>query len=584
MGAVKWARLLRVAGLSGRKGYGIVDQPGALQSLSLGLTPCRLAAGLHATVPLHRAHQGGSRTRLVSRAGPTTLGILLLAAGLASALLHPSNPTFAEEPPAPNERPLIRLAEIQEHNREAGTFWVYRGDRVYDITDWVPNHPGGEVILRAVGGSIEPYWNIFTIHQNRDVYDILEQYFIGNNDPRDLVDGKAPARLVDDPFKSDPERDSSLMVRSSRPCNAETPASELGTFITPAEKFYVRNHLWVPDVGDAEDHRLTIELIDGEEVTYSVADLRKNFREYNITATLQCSGNRRAHMTAGSRPTNGLQWQIGAISTATWTGVRLRDVLAHAGVDLNEPDEDIKHAQFVGAEAYGASISFDKAIDRHGDVMLVYAMNGQALPRDHGYPLRVLVPGHVAARSVKWLNKVILSGDESTSQWQKRDYKCFGPNVASHNVNWDDAPAIQETPVQSAITGVRQVKGDRLRDSDLARVYGLEEESVVLEGYAFAGGGREIIRVDVSPDNGKTWWQAQLLPHDKDVHDDNQKAWAWKQWRLAVPTHALHEHFCVKAVDESYNSQPEQFDAFYNFRGNLANGWHRVPVSSRSKD
>ena len=152
----------------------------------------------------------------------------------------------------------------------------------------------------------------------------------------------------------------------------------MGTYITPQDKFYVRNHLWVPEVADADHHRLTIALPDGEEAEYTVTDLRNKFKKYTITATMQCSGNRRSHMTEDSRPTNGLQWGVGAIGTAEWSGVRLRDVLADADVDMGDMPEDVRHVQFVGAEAYGASIPIDKAIDKHGDVLLVYAMNRQA--------------------------------------------------------------------------------------------------------------------------------------------------------------------------------------------------------------
>lgn len=503
------------------------------------------------------------------KAGYSVLATIFAAGCVANLSKRPAH---AEERPANTTR-LIRLAEVHEHNSKSDTFWVFRGNRVYDITDWIPNHPGGEVILRAVGSSIEPYWNIFTIHQKQDVYDILEQYFIGTIDPRDLVDGRAPAGDVDDPFKSDPKRHEDLIQHSARPCNSETPEKALGSYITPDEKFYVRNHLWVPDVADGDQHKLTIELPDGEEAMYTVADLRSKFKEYTVTATMQCSGNRRSHMTQNSRPTNGLQWGVGAMSNAEWTGVRLRDVLADAGLPVSDVPDEVQHVQFVGAEAYGASIPIEKAVSKHGDVLLVYAMNGKPLMRDHGFPLRALVPGHVAARSVKWLNKIVLSDEESTSQWQRRDYKCFGPNVGS-KPDWDSAPAIQETPVQSAITAVRQLRADRLDNSDLARVYGLEEESVVVEGYAFAGGGRRIVRVDVSPDDGKTWQQAQILQAD----EKGAKAWSWRQWRLAFPSHELSGHICVKAVDESYNTQPEYYAPYYNVRGNLSNGWHRVSV------
>ncbi|KAK4995804.1 hypothetical protein LTR66_004463 [Elasticomyces elasticus] len=495
------------------------------------------------TVPYDRVRRQESTH--APRARTIIAAVIVAAATLTFATRRQ---VYAEAPPKEPDKGerLIRLSEIHEHGRNAEKFWVFKGDRVYDITDWVPNHPGGEVILRAAGGDIGVYWDIFTIHNKQEVYDILEQYFIGRFDPQDLVGGKPPSEHVDDPFSTDPDRDKALIVRSSRPMNAETPASALQTYLTPVNAFYVRNHLWVPDLANGEGYRLTVEMIDGEEKQYSMKDLRAKFKQHTITATLQCS---------------------------EWTGVRSRDVLVDAGLDVVNLDEDIQHAQFAGAEAYGASIPIDKAIDPRGDVLLAYEMNGQSLPRDHGFPLRVLVPGHVAARSVKWVNKITMSGEESTSQWQQRDYKCFGPNEGS-NPDWDSAPAIQEMPVQSAITNIRRVPQDRLNNSRLAQVYGLEEDAIVLEGYAFSGGGREIVRVDVSADDGRTWQQAQLI----ESNEKGAKAWSWKQWRIALPRREAMNYFCVKAVEESYNTQPETFEAHYNFRGNLSSGWHRVPV------
>lgn len=464
------------------------------------------------------------------------------------------------------------MSEVRKHGRRSPTRWVVRGTRVYDITEWIPNHPGGEVILRAVGGVIDVYWDIFSIHKKQDVYDILEQYYIGEIDPRDLVDGRVPQDDVEDPFEDDPQRDKSLKLHSTKPCNAETPVEALENFLTSSEQFYVRNHLWAPKL-DEQSHRLTIELPDGDEKVYSLEDLKK-FAQVDVTATLQCSGNRRKHMTEGARYASGLQWGIGALSTATFRGVRLRDILADAGFTLDQPDSNaIQHVQFQGAEAYGASIPIDKALSRYGDVLLVHSMNGAPLPQDHGFPLRVLVPGHVAARSVKWLNRIVLAEDESQSQWQQRDYKCFGPNQSGADVDWASAPAIQETPVQSAITSLKDLpKGNRL-----LQVYGLEEDAVEVRGYAFAGGGREIVRVDVSPDDGRSWTQAELL----DDEAAGSKRWAWKQWKLVLPRRLAGRTFVVKAVDEGYNTQPESYEPFYNFRGNLTSGWHRVPYTNR---
>ncbi len=338
----------------------------------------------------------------------------------------------------------------------------------------------------------------------------------------------------------------------------------------------MRNHLWVPT--DAKDE-VTIELPDGEELSYSLSDLKTNFEPVTITATLQCSANRRKHMSEQARAASGLQWDVGAISTAEWTGVRLRDVLADAGFPVNKYlTSEAKHVQFMGAEAYGSSIPLEKAVSAAGDVLLVYTMNGQPLPPDHGFPLRVLVPGTVAARSVKWLNKIVLSEDESSSQWQQRDYKCFGPNQGGADIDWSTAPAIQDMPVQSAITGVRDLSlGSGGADRKTLRVYGLEEDAVELEGYAYAGGGRKVIRVDVSADDGKTWHQAELGGDE----GKGNKSWAWTRWKWVVPQRLVGKMFVVKAVDDGYNTQPDSYEPHYNFRGNLTSGWHRIRYERR---
>ncbi|CAF9922596.1 MAG: hypothetical protein ALECFALPRED_002126 [Alectoria fallacina] len=507
--------------------------------------------------------------------GPTTL---IAVASLSAALLTAwqcSSTLHAEVPPKQNTKKdedtkgeelsggtkrTFRLSEVSSHNQDSERPWVVKGKNVYDITDWIAGHPGGNVILRAAGGSVEPYWNIFSIHKTQEVYDILEEFLIGHIDSQDLVDGHVPVDSIEDPFVQDPKRDQRLIIHTDKPMNAETPTSLLSTFLTPVDVFYVRNHLWVPRLVEKE-HKLVIELDDGEEKEYTMSDLRKNFKQHKITAVLQCSGNRRAHMTEGSRPTNGLQWEAGAIGNAEWTGPRLRDVLADAGFNVAAPPDKVQHAQFVGAEAYGASIPLSKAIDPRGDVILACQMNGKDIPPDHGFPLRVIAPGHVAARSVKWVNRVIMSEEESTSQWQKRDYKCFGPND-TEKPDWDMAPAIQETPVQSAITHMHRKGGKG------------EAQDVVIEGYAFSGGGRKIIRVDVSTDNGLTWNQAKM---DIDPENNGSQDWSWKRWRYTVPEKkVLGATVVVKAVDNAYNGQPESHEPTYNLRGHLTAAWHRV--------
>lgn len=463
----------------------------------------------------------------------------------------------------------IRLSEVKLHDGSSARPWVTRGHSVYDITDWVGVHPGGEVILRAAGGSIDSYWNIFSIHKKQDVYDILEQYKIGEIDEQDLVDGKLPTEAIDDPFVTDPTRHPELRVLTAKPCNAETPSKALAEFLTPNQMFYKRNHMWVPVV-ERGNHELTIELMDGEERSYTLQELKERFPIHKVTATLQCAGNRRKDMTDNAKATNGLQWTVGAISTAEWEGVKLKDVLADAGLKPESLPEDAKHAQFTGLEAYGASIPMSKAMDPQGDVLLAFRMNGEDLPRDHGYPLRVIVPGHVAARSVKWLRKIVISDEESLSQWQRRDYKCFGPNVGS-NPDWSKAKSIQEMPITSAITNIS--------NSACSLSSAVQGKSINVAGYAYSGGGREIVRVDISIDGGKTWDQADLV----EDQIKGARAWCWKRWRYSgLKRDSGKTTILVKATDEAYNTQPESYEAIYNARGNLATAWHRVEIDSKA--
>ncbi|KAH8822105.1 putative sulfite oxidase [Xylogone sp. PMI_703] len=522
------------------------------------------------TAPPH--HHGGRRL-ITAFVGGTAATTILVGSQLDSSNSknEGSTPFSSVESSPPGTR-KIRLTEVKLHGADSPHPWVTHGTAVYDITDWVGAHPGGEVILRAAGGSLDPYWNIFSIHKKQDVYDILEQFKIGEIDELDLVDGKVPQEAIEDPFKNDPVRDSRLRTLTARPCNAETPASGLEPFLTPNNFFYVRNHMWVPDVPAAQ-HHLTIELPNGEEKSYTMEELQKRFHTHKITATLQCSGNRRNDMTVHARPTNGLQWTVGAISSAEWEGVLLRDVLADAGLNTQNLPANARHAQFSGLEAYGASIPITKAVDPSGDVLLAFRMNGEELPRDHGYPLRVIVPGNVAARSVKWLRKVVIADEESTSQWQRRDYKCFGPNVGA-NPDWSKAKSIQEMPVTSAITEISNASHSA-QESDKQNQ---DVRPLTVSGYAYSGGGREIVRVDISTDGGETWDQAELL----DDRTHGSKAWCWKRWRYSGPSlknlNRDKTTLLVKATDESYNTQPKDHTSIYNARGNLATAWHRVDI------
>ena len=207
-----------------------------------------------------------------------------------------------------------------------------------------------------------------------------------------------------------------------------------------------------------------------------------------------------------------------------------------------------------------------KALDPRGDVLLAFEMNGQPLTRDHGHPLRVIVPGVAGCRSVKWLSKIIASGEESWSFWQRNDYKVFSPSVDWDTVDWDASPAIQNLPVTSAICSP-------------APGTAVDDDEVTVKGYAWSGGGNGIIRVDVSADDGKTWQTAELAAG---AAQEPGRVWAWTLWQAEVPVPKGHKgalKIVAKATDESCNTQPERADAVWNLRGVACNTWPTVTVT-----
>ncbi|XP_076258042.1 sulfite oxidase [Rhynchophorus ferrugineus] len=469
-----------------------------------------------------------------------------------------------------NDLPTFSLEDIQKHNNSDARIWVYYKEGVYDITEFVEGHPGGEQILMAAGGSVEPFWMIYGIHENPHVYAILETLRIGNLKKEDL---KSLVDDMDDPYANEPRRHIALKPASKKPFNAElSPLLLCENFITPNELFYVRNHLPVPEV-DPDNYELEVEIEGKSRILSFTLDELKKLPKHTITATIMCAGNRRSEMTK-VKAVKGLNWGPAAIGNACWTGVKLRDILKLAGV--TEDEENLKHVQFEGldfdatSKQYGASIPLWKAIDNRGDVLLAYEMNGVPIPRDHGFPIRVIVPGVVGARNVKWLSRIYVSVNESPSHWQQNDYKGFSPSIDWDTVDYTKSPAIQELPVISAICN--PLDGQKVH---------LEEGYLKVKGYAWSGGGQRIVRVDVTIDGGKTWHVANFDAQDSAVPP---KHWAWTLWSLKIPINEKIKdgeelEIWVKAIDSCYNTQPESFENIWNLRGVLNNAYHRIKVN-----
>ncbi|KAK0405199.1 hypothetical protein QR680_017849 [Steinernema hermaphroditum] len=471
-------------------------------------------------------------------------------------------------PPKRADLPTFSKDEIKKHGRSAERIWVTFKNGVYDITEFLESHPGGDKILMAAGGSVEPFWALYAQHKTEEVMEILEELRIGNVDPKDMQ-AEAKSKDLSDPFHNDPIRHPALLVNSQKPFNAESPASLLlDSFRTPNDLFFVRNHLPVPEIKIAE-HKLTVEGVGiPKPITLDVEQLKKKFKKASVTSVIQCAGNRRADMNEYKK-VQGLMWTGTAISNAKWSGVPLRDILIDAGVDPNS--KEIKHVHFEGADIdptgkpYGASIPFAKAMSE--EVLVAYEMNDEPIPRDHGFPLRLVCPGNVGARQVKWLACIRTSDVESPSHWQQKDYRAFSPAVGfGDHMDFQSVPSIQEYPVQSAFcTPVPNASVDR------------SDETIDVAGYAWSGGGRGIIRVEVSPDGGKTWFSAEL---EHDSEQDLEQMWAWTLWRasIKIPEELQELDLVCKATDRAYNTQPETASGIWNVRGLLHNAWHRVKV------
>ncbi|PPS02645.1 hypothetical protein GOBAR_AA18018 [Gossypium barbadense] len=348
------------------------------------------------------------------------------------------------------------------------------------------------------------------------------------------------------------------------PFNAEPPRSALASsYVTPVDLFYKRNHGPIPLVDDIDRYCVDIcGLIRTPKKLY-MRDVRM-LPKYNVTATLQCAGNRRTAMSK-TRKVRGVGWDVSAIGNAVWGGAKLADVLELIGIPklTCSTQSGGKHVEFVSIDKckeenggpYKASIPLSQATNPEADVLLAYEMNEEPLNRDHGYPLRVIVPGVIGARSVKWLDSINIIAEECQGFFMQKDYKMFPPSVDWDNINWSTRRPQMDFPVQSVICSLEDVQS-------------IKPGKVTISGYAVSGGGRGIERVDISIDGGKTWLEASRsqktgAPYIAD-HVSSDK-WAWVLFEVTVDIPYSTE-IVAKAVDSAANVQPENVQDIWNLR------------------
>ncbi|MFF6977760.1 sulfite oxidase [Streptomyces sp. NPDC008343] len=327
-----------------------------------------------------------------------------------------------------------------------------------------------------------------------------------------------------------------------RGTNAETRWEALrGTgHHTPNELFFVRNHTATP-VLDAADWRLRLwgdglrgKPSEGRPVEVGYDDLRA-LPAVTRTAFVECAGNGRSYYTTQQQEAvSGTSWTLGAVGVARWRGVRLADVLRKAGlspyaVDLQPRGLDAEYVS--GGESLGRvrrPLPLAKALD---DVLLAYEMNGEPLPYDHGYPVRVLVPSWVGIASIKWVGDIEVSAQPLFSPWNTTFYRMFGPAHPEEG----SAPVTRQTikSVFELASGATFPVG----------------RGQVLHGRSWSGAGA-VARVDVSTDGGASWRTARL--HDRPNAD------TWTRWSVTwKPDATGATHLVARATDTAGRRQPD---------------------------
>ena len=298
--------------------------------------------------------------------------------------------------------------------------------------------------------------------------------------------------------------DAGLLVHRAHPLNCETSIPALvGGVVMPNAHFYVRNHFHIPIF--AEDRwRLEVGGLVERPLSLSLRDL-KNLPSHTMVATLECAGNGRSLIDP---PIEGEKWELGAVSTAEWTGVPLVEVLGRAGNKAEACAVLFRGADSGKVPARAEEIYFERSLTldqaMNSEVLLAYAMNGEPLPIQHGHPLRIIVPGWYAVASVKWLTNIELIGKPFTGHYQ----------VETYFYEWQRDGKTTQAPV--TLQRVRSLITEPRADQQI------ERGDVAIRGVAWSGSA-PIARVEVSVGDG-SWQQARL------VGEGNRHSWQW--WEL----------------------------------------------------
>lgn len=386
-------------------------------------------------------------------------------------------------------------------------------------------------------------------------------------------------------------RDGKLVRLTGRhPFNVEPPLSvhEKYKFITPTCLHYVRNHGACPKLS-WDEHRVRVGGIVPQKLDLGMNDIA-SMPARELPVTLVCAGNRRKEQNM-IRQTIGFNWGAGGVSTNVWKGVLLRDLLLAAGV--TETNMANKHVEFIGHEdlpnkvgpgpfkdepwgklvKYGTSVPLARAMNPAYDIIVAYEANGEKLQPDHGFPVRLIIPGYIGGRMIKWLSDINVLEHETKNHYHYHDNRILPPHITAEESltgGWWYKPEyiFNELNINSAMTAP-----DHNETIDLAKSIG---STYNVGGYSYTGGGRRITRVEITTDGGKHWQVCKINQIEKPTDHDMYWCWIWWNYELKVADLVGCKEIWCRAWDESNNTQPN--DPTWNLMGMGNNQVFRIKV------
>ncbi|KAG7345914.1 oxidoreductase molybdopterin binding protein [Nitzschia inconspicua] len=419
-----------------------------------------------------------------------------------------------------------------------------------------------------------------------------------------LADGNGASSTTDYRDVGTPDewvtRDGEMVRLTGRhPFNSEPPLSLLKkyAFITPTHLHIVRNHGAVPKL-KWEAHTL---LVGGplSPKPYEISmDALASMPSLEFPITLSCCGNRRKEINM-IKQTIGFNWGAAGVGTNVWKGVAVRELLLKAGITDKDITDGTKHVEFVGFEdlpnkvgpgpfedevwgkhvKYGTSIPLGRAMSPQFDVMVAYEANGEKLLPDHGFPCRLIIPGYIGGRMIKWLKEIRVLKHESKNHYHYHDNKILPPTVDAERAlkeGWwyRQEYILNELSLNSVIA--------QPNHNDTLPIARSINSLIEIGGYAHTGGGRPVVRVEISLDQGETWLTTEL--NRKERPNPYGMYWCWVWWAISIPVAALvgcKEIWC-RAWDSSQAPQP--IKPTWTLMGQHANHVFRVKVHTRENE